>query len=73
MYGIVAASACVILLIAMSVAASRFAKRHRASGDWDANGPKHPTLPPAEFLNPFASRSVTDDLAGPIEEKRLDR
>ena len=69
MYWIVVISCCVILLITMSVAASRYAKRRRASGDWDEQGPKHPTLPPAEFLNPFSSRSPLDDLAADPEKR----
>lgn len=52
MYSIVLAAWCIVLLFAMAVAANRFGKRRRKSGDWTEAGPKHPTDPPPGFLDP---------------------
>ena len=38
-----------IVFIAVVISARRFVKRREREGEWDANGPVHPTEPPVEF------------------------
>ncbi len=73
MYNIAVAVLCILLMIGLAVAANRFAKRRRASGDWDEKGPRHPTNPPPGFLNPrYGARGDLEDLFPP-QNKDEDR
>ncbi|MGH9809977.1 MAG: hypothetical protein ACRD9W_22465 [Terriglobia bacterium] len=70
MYTIVVVGWCIVLLVAMTVAANLFAKRRRASGDWDEAGPKHPTDPPAGFLDPrHGGKGDLADMFPPQKER----
>ncbi|MGH7653109.1 MAG: adenylate/guanylate cyclase domain-containing protein [Gemmatimonadaceae bacterium] len=38
-----------LVFVAVVISARRFVKRREREGEWDANGPRHPTEPPARF------------------------
>ncbi|HEY2848540.1 MAG TPA: hypothetical protein VGI97_01585 [Gemmatimonadaceae bacterium] len=66
--------AIALVFVAVVISAQRFVKRREREGEWDKNGPRHPTEPPARFLRLpgyFSERPeiVTEDEPEPPDEK----
>ena len=58
------------LLVVLRVAGAKFERRRRREGEWDEQGPKHPTEPPLEFLAPRAGSGLPPEMGSrPWAEK----
>lgn len=50
---------CAVLMIPPWIAAARYGARQRRAGEWDENGPLHPTPPPRDADKDNAAKLFT--------------
>jgi hypothetical protein len=53
----------------LALAGRAFAKRRRREGEWDQDGPVHPTDVPIAFLEPRSTISDLQDLRDDLEKR----
>ena len=60
----------VVLLVGLRVAGAQFERRRRREGEWNEQGPVHPTNPPFDFLRPRAGSGLPPEMGSrPWAEK----